>query len=140
MILTSDEAVRALLTRSTTVAMIGASPHPARPSAGVFAALRRHGRFDVTPINPAIEAIDGVRAFPTLAAYSAERGAPDIVDVFRNPADAPTVARAAIDVGAKAIWFQFGVRNDDAIAMADAAGLDVVVERCLKIDAGRLLR
>ena len=84
--------------------------------------------------------IDGVPAFATLADYAAQRGAPDIVDVFRNPADAPEVVREAIAAGARAIWFQLGVVNDAAIAAADAAGLDVVVDRCIKIEMHRLLR
>jgi predicted CoA-binding protein len=140
MILTSDGQLRALLERSRTIAMVGASPNPARPSKGVFDALVHGGRFTVIPINPAIAELDGVPAFPTLDAYAAERGAPDLVDVFRNPADAPDVVREAIAAGAKAIWFQLGVVNDAATAAADAAGLDVVVDRCIKIEIARLLR
>ncbi len=119
--------------------MVGASPNPARPSAGVVRALRRHEQFDVVPVNPAVDAIDGVPAFPTLAAYTTAHGAPDIVDVFRNAADAPGVVRDAIAAGAKAIWFQLDIVNADAIAAADAAGLDVVVDRCIKVEAARLL-
>jgi predicted CoA-binding protein len=59
------------------------------------------------------------------------------VDVFRKPADAPQVTREAIAVGAKAIWFQYGVINEEAIALADAAGLDVVVDRCIKVESAR---
>jgi len=128
---------RALLDRSRTVAMVGASANPTRPSYFVFSFLRTRGKLDVTPINPAIAAIDGVRAYPSLAAYAAERGAPDIVDVFRRPDDAPQVAREAIAAGAKAIWFQYGVINDEAIRLADEAGLDVVVDRCLKVESAR---
>jgi uncharacterized protein len=136
-ILTSVGARRALLERSRTVAMVGASPNPTRPSYFVFSYLRTRGRFVVTPINPAIEAIDGVRAYPSLAAYAAENGPPDIVDVFRRAADAPQVTREAIAVGAKAIWFQYGVVNDEAIRLADEAGLAVVVDRCLKVESAR---
>jgi predicted CoA-binding protein len=138
MIVATDAELRALLQRSKTIAVVGASPNPARPSNGVFNVLVDDGRFSVTPINPAVKDIGGIAAFPTLAAYVAERGAPDIVDVFRNAAGAPDVAREAIAAGAKAIWFQLGVVNDDAIAAADAAGLDVVVDRCIKIDIARL--
>jgi predicted CoA-binding protein len=140
MIVASDDALRALLERSKTIALVGASPNPARPSRGVFDALVRDGRYTVTPVNPAVTEIDGVAAYPNLAAYAAVRGAPDVVDVFRNPGDAPEVAREAIAAGAKAIWFQLGVVNDAAIAAADAAGLDVVVDRCIKIEIARLLR
>jgi uncharacterized protein len=128
---------RALLDRSLTVAMVGASPNHSRPSYFVFSYLRTKGKLDVTPINPTVSEIDGVRAYPTLAAYAAERGAPDIVDVFRKPDDAPQVAREAIAVGAKAIWFQYGVINQEAIRLADEAGLDVVVDRCIKVESAR---
>jgi uncharacterized protein len=128
---------RALLDRSRTIAMVGASPNPTRPSYFVFSYLRTRGRADVAPINPTITAIDGVRAYPSLAAYAAENGAPDIVDVFRRPQEAPQVAREAIAVGAKAIWFQYGVVNEEAIRLADEAGLDVVVDRCIKVETAR---
>jgi hypothetical protein len=117
--------------------MVGASATVTRPSYFVFSYLRTRGKLDVTPINPAIAGIDGVRAFPTLAAYAAERGAPDIVDVFRRADVAPQVARDAVAAGAKAIWFQYGVVNDEAIRIADAAGLDVVVDRCIKVESAR---
>jgi predicted CoA-binding protein len=136
-ILSSLSQRLALLSRSRTVAMVGASPNPTRPSYFVFSYLRTRGRLDVTPINPAVSAIDGVRAYPSLEAYAAERGAPDIVDVFRRAADAPAVAREAVAVGAKAIWFQYGVINDEAIRIAEDAGLDVVVDRCIKVESAR---
>jgi predicted CoA-binding protein len=128
---------QALLARSKTVAMVGASPNPLRPSYTVFSYLRTQGRFEVTPINPTIAAIDGVKAYPSLAAYAAERGAPDIVDVFRKPSEVVELAREAIAAGAKAIWFQYGVINPEAIELADAAGLDVVVDRCVKVESAR---
>jgi predicted CoA-binding protein len=128
---------RALLDRSRTIAMVGASPNPTRPSYFVFSYLRTRGRVEITPINPTIAAIDGVRAYPSLAAYAAERGAPDIVDVFRRPQEAPQVAREAVAIGAKAIWFQYGVVNEEAIRIADDAGLDVVVDRCIKVETAR---
>ncbi|MGB8265646.1 MAG: CoA-binding protein [Candidatus Velthaea sp.] len=137
MILTTVAERRALLDRSKTVTVVGASPNPARPSYFVFSYLRTKGKLRVTPINPAVGAIDGVKAYPTLAEYAAENGPPDIVDVFRKPADAPSVARDAIAAGAKAIWFQYGVINDEAIRLADEAGLDVVVDRCIKVESAR---
>jgi len=137
MILTTIAQRRDLLARSRTVAMVGASNNPTRPSYFVFSYLRTKGKLEVAPINPMIAEIDGIAAYPSLAAYAAERGAPDIVDVFRRPADAPAVAREAIAVGAKAIWFQYGVINEEAIALADAAGLDVVVDRCIKVESAR---
>jgi len=128
---------RDLLDRSHTVAMVGASANHNRPSYFVFSYLRTRAKFDVTPINPTIAEIDGVRAYPSLAAFAAERGAPDIVDVFRKPEETPHVVREAIAAGAKAIWFQYGVINDEAIRLADEAGLDVVVDRCIKVESAR---
>lgn len=128
---------KALLERSHNVAMVGASANQTRPSYFVFSYLRTKGRFAVAPINPSIEAIDGVKAYANLQAYAKENGPPDIVDVFRKPADTPEVVREAIAAGAKAIWFQYGVVNDEAIRLADEAGLDVVVDRCIKVESAR---
>ena len=137
MILETAAERRALLDRSHTVAMVGASATVTRPSYFVFSYLRTRGKLDVTPINPAIAGIDGVKAYPSLGDYVKERGAPDIVDVFRRADVAPQVARDAVAAGAKAIWFQYGVVNDEAIRIADAAGLDVVVDRCIKVESAR---
>jgi predicted CoA-binding protein len=137
MILTTAKQLRDLLSRSRTVAMLGASNNPLRPSYTVFSYLRTQTPLDVAPINPTLDAIDGVRAYPSLDAYAGERGAPDIVDVFRKPSKAVAVAREAIAIGVKAIWFQYGVVNEGAIALADAAGLDVVVDRCIKVEYAR---
>ena len=137
MILRTPAERLALLARSRTVAMVGASPNTTRPSYFVFSYLRTKGRLEVVPINPATPAIDGVKAYPSLAEYVREHGPPDIVDVFRKPADAPQVTREAIAAGAKAIWFQYGVVNDEAIRLADEAGLDVVVDRCIKVESAR---
>jgi predicted CoA-binding protein len=136
-ILNTVSARRDLLDRSKTIAMVGASANPMRPSYTVFSYIRTRTPYAVAPINPTIAEIDGVKAYPSLAAYAAERGAPDIVDVFRKPSEVLAVVEEAIAVGAKAIWFQYGVINDEAIARADAAGLDVVVDRCLKVESAR---
>lgn len=136
MILTTPQQRRDLLARSKTVFMVGASANPVRPSYFVFRYLSTHG-FDVWPVNPAYADIDGVNCYASLAAASSDHGAPDIVDVFRKAEEAPAVARDAIAVKAKAIWFQYGVVNEEAIRLADAAGLDVVVDRCMKVEHAR---
>ncbi|HEY6357306.1 MAG TPA: CoA-binding protein [Vicinamibacterales bacterium] len=136
MILTTPSQRRALLERSHAVAMVGASANPLRPSYFVFRYLHTHG-FDIHPVNPKYTEIESVKCFPTLAAYAAEFGPPDIVDVFRKPVEAAQVAREAVAVGAKAIWFQYGVINEEAIRIADEAGLDVVVDRCMKVEHAR---
>ncbi|MFN2527549.1 MAG: CoA-binding protein [Candidatus Baltobacteraceae bacterium] len=137
MILESAAERYALLERSKTIAMIGASDKPLRPSYTVFSYLRTQGRYQVAPINPTIAAIDGVKSYASLAAYAAENGAPDIVDVFRKPSEVLEVVKDAIAAGAKSVWFQYGVINQGAIDLADKAGLDVVVDRCLKVESAR---
>ena len=138
MILTTAAQLRDLLSHARTVAMVGASSNVLRPSYTVFSYLRTQTPFDVVPINPTLEAIDRVRAYSSLEAYAAERGAPDIVDVFRKPSEVVAVAREAIAVGAKALWFQYGIINEEAIALADAAGLSVVIDRCIKVEYARI--
>jgi uncharacterized protein len=136
-ILTTVSQRRDLLDRVRTIAVVGASANPLRPSYTVFSYLRRRPEYEVAPINPTLDAIDGIKAYPSLAAYAAERGAPDVVDVFRKPVEAVAVVNDAIAVGAKAIWFQYGVVNDEAIALADERGMDVVVDRCMKVEHAR---
>jgi hypothetical protein len=138
MILLSATEIRDLLRSVRTIAMVGASSNPLRPSYTVFSYLRTQTPFDVVPINPTLAEIDGVRAYPSLAAYAADRGAPDLVDVFRKPSELVAVVREAIAVNAPAIWFQYGVVNDAAIALADEAGQNVVVDRCVKVEHARV--
>lgn len=137
MILTTPSQRRALLERVRSVAMVGASNNPLRPSYTVFSYLRTQSGYDVAPINPTIAQIDGVKAYPSLQAYAAEHGPPDVVDVFRKPSELVEVVKDAIAAGARAIWFQYGVINPDAIELADAAGLTVVVDRCMKVEYAR---
>ena len=137
MILVTPSQRRALLDRSQTVAVVGASNNPLRPSYTVFSYLRTQGRFHIAAINPTIKEIDGVAAYPSLTAYAAEHGAPDIIDVFRKPSEVVPIVQEAIAIGAKAIWFQYGVINEEAIRLADEAGLDVVVDRCIKVENAR---
>ncbi len=135
MILRTTSERTSLIARSRTIAVVGASENPLRPSNGVFLALNADLRFIVTPINPQIQHLADRPAYPSLQAYAEVHGAPDIVDVFRSAHAALEATQDAIAVGARAVWYQFGVVNPEAIALADAAGLDVVVDRCLMIDA-----
>lgn len=137
MILQTAHERNALLERSASIAVVGASANVLRPSYTVFSYLRTRGHFRVVPINPTIEEIDGVKAYPSLQSYADENGAPDIVDVFRRPSEVLDVVREAIAAHAKAIWFQYGVVNAEAIAAADNAGLEVVVDRCIKVETAR---
>ena len=137
MIVSTPSGRRDLLVRSSTIALVGASPNPLRPSYTVFSYLRTRGRYRLSPINPKVDDIDGIKAYPSLTAYAAEDGPPDIVDVFRKPSEVVDLVREAIAVRAKAVWFQYGVINEEAIALADKAGLDVVVDRCMKVEDAR---
>lgn len=137
MILTSPSQIRGLLERSHSVAVVGVSDKPLRPSYTVFSYLRTQSGYDIAAINPTIAGIDGVPAYASLTAYAAENGAPDIVDVFRKPSEVAAVVRESIAIGAKAVWFQYGVIDDEAIRLADEAGLDVVVDRCVKVEYAR---
>lgn len=137
MILNTPAQRRALLDRVSTIAVVGASANPLRPSYTVFSYLRTQTSYVVAPINPTIDAIDGVPAFPSLAAFAARYGPPDLVDVFRRPEQLVGVVDEAIAAGARAIWFQYGVVNDAAIALADRAGMTVVVDRCIKVEHAR---
>jgi predicted CoA-binding protein len=123
-----------ILRRSRTVAMVGASPNPSRASYFVACYLLAETSFEMFFVNPQATEILGHRMYPTLADLPV---VPDIVDVFRRPEDLPAVAADAIAVGAKTLWFQLGLRDDDAAATANAAGLDVVMDRCLKIEHAR---
>jgi predicted CoA-binding protein len=134
--LTADVEIKALLEGARTIAMIGASDRPDRPSYGVMAKLQAHG-YRVIPVNPQItgEHIHGEFVFRELS----QLGDPiDIVDIFRNSAAAGEAVDQAIAAGAKAVWMQLGVINEDAAARAETAGLKVVMDRCPAIDIPRL--
>lgn len=132
-----DDALRRLLASKPRIAMVGASDNPARDSNRVWKYMAAHG-YQQTPVNPVTPAVEGVPTVPDLAA-AAKQGPIDIVDVFRAPDQVGPIVDAAIAVQAKAIWFQLGVVNPEAIEKAKNAGLDVVVDRCIKIEHGRLM-
>ena len=136
MILRTPAERRELLERTTTVFMVGASPNHVRPSYFVYRYLQSYG-FEVHGVNPNAASIDGDTCYPSLAACAKVHGAPDVVDVFRRKEEVVAVAREAIAAGAKAIWFQYGVINDEAIRIADEAGLSVVYDRCMKVEHAR---
>jgi hypothetical protein len=134
--LTRDEDIRELLTNARTIAMVGASDRPNRPSHGVMKYLQDHG-YRVIPVNPQIagEHVHGEFVWTELA----QLGVPiDIVDIFRRPEAAGDAVDQAVFIGAKAVWMQIGVINQEAAARAEAAGLKVVMDRCPKIEIARL--
>ncbi len=130
----SDDALRALLGNSRTIAMVGASDKPDRPSHGIMKLLIAAG-FRVIPVNPRETSVLGHMAFDSVA------GIPepvDIVDVFRRAEDTPPIADEAVRIGAKALWLQAGISSDDAAARAAAGGLIVVMNLCIGDTVKRL--
>lgn len=123
-----------LLRRARSVAIVGASDNPARASYFVGTYLLSSSPYDVYFVNPRADEILGHKAYASLADLPV---VPDIVDVFRKDADLPGVAREAVEVGAKALWLQLGSWNEEAAAIAEAAGLEVVMNRCIKIEHAR---
>src|SRR5687767_15422228 len=134
--LTADQDIAELLQGARTIALVGASDRPDRPSYRVMKFLQDHG-YRVIPVNPTItgEHIHGEYVWRELA----QIGEPiDIVDIFRRPIAAGEAVDDAIAVGAKAVWMQLGVINEEAAQRAEAAGLKVVMDRCPAIEIPRL--
>jgi O-acetylhomoserine (thiol)-lyase len=132
----SDSKLRSILQRVKTIALVGASPNWNRPSYFVMKYLQSKG-YRVIPVNP------GIAGKPLLGemAYASLRDIPepiDMVDVFRASDEVPPIVDDAIAIGAKVVWMQLGVRNDEAAKKAEAAGIEVVMNRCPKIEFGRL--
>jgi len=118
-----------------TIAMVGASSDPTKFSYGVLRVLHETG-YDMIPVNPK-EAGGEIRGLKVYESLKAIDRPVDMVDVFRNSAALPEIARDAIDIGAKVLWAQIGVRHDEAARMAEAAGMQVVMNRCPKIELFR---
>lgn len=131
-------AVRALLGASPKprVAIVGASPNPTRPSYGVLVDMLALG-YDCVPVNPGAGEVAGRRCYPTLAEAVEATGPVAIVDVFRLPPACPEHAREAVAVGAKVLWLQLGIASREAGRIAHEGGLDVVMNRCLAVEAAR---
>ena len=134
--LTKDEDIAELLRSARTIAVVGASDRPERASYGVMRALQAHG-YRVLPVNPNItgEHLNGEFVWRDLS----QIGVPiDIVDIFRRADAAGEAVDQAIAAGAKAVWMQLGVIDEAAAARAEAAGLKVVMDHCIKIEMRRL--
>jgi len=128
----TPEALRALLRDARTIAVVGCSPKPHRPSHAVARYLQDAG-YHIVPVNPGHEQILGEPCYPTLA--DAARAQPlDVVDVFRRSELAGAVVDAAIALRPRLIWLQVGVRDDAAAARAEAAGIPCIMDRCLMVD------
>ncbi|TJZ79022.1 CoA-binding protein [Chitiniphilus eburneus] len=130
----SDDEIRALLHRVKRIAVVGLSPNPDRPSYGVSAFMQRAG-YTIVPVRPKVVDVLGETAYATLADVP---GAIDLVDVFRRAEEIDVVVDEAIRLELPAIWIQLGIVNDAAAERARAAGIFVVMDRCIKIEYARL--
>jgi predicted CoA-binding protein len=124
-----DSELRRILADARSIAVVGASSNPERPSHGIFQRLLAAG-YRVYPVNPNEQIVLGQRAFASLADLPEPV---DIVDVFRRPEHTPAIAAEAVRAGAKVLWLQSGIRNEAAAAAAKAGGLTVVVDECIGV-------
>lgn len=137
-------SIRQILEHAITIAVVGLSNKPERASFEVATYLQAHG-YRIVPVNPSYagQLILGEKVYPTLRdaaeAVAADAMRIDIVDCFRKSEDIPPIAREAIVVRAGCLWMQLGIENQAAADMASAAGLDVVMNHCMKIEHARLL-
>jgi predicted CoA-binding protein len=133
--LTSEQDIAHLLSRVRYIALVGASDRPGRASNGVMRFLQNHG-YRVFPVNPQLagQQLHGETVYASLSDIEEPI---DMVDIFRRPLAAGEAVDEAIAIGAKAVWLQLGVINEDAAKRAEAAGLDVVMDRCPAIDIPR---
>lgn len=127
--------LRRVLASSRIIAVVGLSAQWFRPSYFAAKYMQDHG-YTIIPVNPAYQEVLGQRCYPDLAAIP---GPVDMVDCFRKAADIPPIAEAAVAKGARVLWMQLGIRNDAAARVALDAGLDVVMDRCVKIEHARIL-
>jgi predicted CoA-binding protein len=132
-----DVDVQRILRETRTIAVVGASNKPARPSYGVYSYLAATGDYQVFPVNPTITEIDGDSVYPSLAELPV---VPDIVDVFRRLEELPAVLAETLALHPlpKTLWLQQGLWDEQVARDATAAGLQVVMDRCLKVDHARL--
>lgn len=133
-----DPELRVLLGDARTVAVVGLSSKPNRPSHEVARYLLQHG-YRIVPVNPGETEVLGQRAYPTLMDIP-EDVRVDVVDVFRRTEETPEVARQAVAIGAKVLWLQEGIVNEEAHRIADEAGLDVIMGVCIRQVYDRLKR
>jgi predicted CoA-binding protein len=127
----------ALLRSAKTIAVVGASPRPDRPSHAIAQYLIRNG-YRVIPVNPGHDRLLGETAYPDVASIPAEITV-DIVDIFRRPEHIPGIVDQAIARGVRAVWMQLGLSDEPSAARARAAGLIVVMNHCIMVEHGRLL-
>ena len=127
--------IQKILSRAKTIAIVGLSPNELRASHFVGYYLRRHG-YNVIPVNPREKQILGLTSYPSVSAVPEHI---DVVDVFRAPDAVPEIAEEAVAAGADALWLQYGVISPEGAEIATRGGLDVVMDRCLKVEHARYM-
>jgi predicted CoA-binding protein len=127
--------LREILQNYQRIAVVGLSNNPERPSHQVASYLLRHG-YNVIPVNPSLTEVLGRRCYPSLRDIP---GGVDMVDCFRKPEDLAAVVEDTIAIGARCLWLQLGVAETKAIQRAEDHGIEVIVERCIKIEHAHLL-
>ena len=133
---TDSTQIRELLKKSRTLAIVGVSDKPERPSYGVAKYLLEHSHYKVFLVNPMLETALGAKVYHSLSEIPEHI---DLVDVFRKPSDCIEVLEEAIAVGADAIWLQLGISSPEVLAKGTEAGLSIVMDRCLKVDYSNFL-
>jgi uncharacterized protein len=133
-----DRELRSLLGSARVIAVVGLSSRPDRPSLDVAGYLQEHG-YRIVPVNPNETEVLGERAYPTLTDIPGDV-AVDVVDVFRRAEDTPEIAREAVAIGAKVLWLQEGIVNDEAYRIASEGGLEVIMGVCIRQTRRRLMR
>ena len=129
---TPSDEVRRILLRYRRLAVVGLSPNISRPSYRAMVHMNAYG-YDITPVNPRCDEVLGYPCVPDLAA-AAERGPLEIVDIFRRVEDIPPIVDEAIALGARVVWMQLGLYHEESAEKARAAGLEVVADRCIKME------
>ncbi|MBX7220240.1 MAG: CoA-binding protein [Blastocatellia bacterium] len=129
----NPEVIRSILRESKRIAVVGLSPNRFRPSYGVSAQMLDCG-YEIIPVNPTVDEVLGLKCYPNLAAIP---GPVDLVNIFRRSEEVPEIVEEAIAKQARAVWMQLGVVNLPAAERAAAAGLQVVMDRCLSVEYGR---
>ncbi|MEX0754755.1 MAG: CoA-binding protein [Actinomycetota bacterium] len=131
---TDPELTKKILERATTIAVVGASANPNKPAHTVPARMQQAG-FRILPVNPTVEGeLFGEKVYASLAEVPEKV---DVVDVFRRSEDTPEVARAAVEIGAGAIWLQQGIVSEESRRIAEEAGIDYVEDHCVAVERAR---
>ena len=129
-----DDQIRQILESTRTIAVVGLSANPERPSHSVPAYLKSQG-YRIIPVNPGVAEVLGEKAYPDLASIPEKI---DAVEIFRPSSETPAIVQQAIQVGARTVWMQEGISNPEAAETAQAAGLNVVMDRCMRKEHRRL--